>query len=342
MLLVRNDGIGDALACAPLVAALRDAGHTLGAVLGPCNAGVFARGAFAYVHVLERIPWPAHGSTPQSRRVALGEVRAVGYDVALIASEELDAYRFARDAGIGVRVGFINGWEKPLKGLHVRALLTRSLVREASAQRARGHEAQIVFALGAGLHDEARPTRDVARLRRVLLDGPVARDERVLLQVSRKYADHGLNVAAYSALARELAGRAVRVFAAGDDPALVEEVAATAGIAGEHGLDLAAWKARIAAAPAVVTPDSGAAHVAGCLGVPCVDCFAPQRATARDIVRWHPWAAPFRAHVLDPTRTADALAAQLTAHVLALLSGRRADSLRAVGSGAAGVASVRR
>jgi hypothetical protein len=37
VLLVRLDGIGDALVCAPLVAALRDAGHELGAVFSTRN-----------------------------------------------------------------------------------------------------------------------------------------------------------------------------------------------------------------------------------------------------------------------------------------------------------------
>lgn len=326
VLLVRSDGIGDALACAPLVAALRDAGHALGAVLGPSNADIFARDALAYVHVLERIPWPAHGSTSQSRRIALAEVRAIGYDIALIASEEIDAYAFAREAGIGVRVGFINGWEKPLKSVHVRALLTRSFVREASPKRARGHEVETMFALGAGLHEERGPTRDAVRLRRIVLDEPVAPTECVLLQISDKYARFGLDAAAYSALARQLAGCKLYVLAVGDDPVLIGEVVSTAGVAGLYGLDLAGWKARIAAAQVIVTPDSGAAHVAGCLGVPCVDCFAPQRATARDIARWHPWAAPFRAHVLDPTRDAASLASQLAAHVRALLPAHDAAS----------------
>lgn len=324
ILLVRNDGIGDALACAPLVAALRDAGHTLGAVLGTGNARIFARDAFAHVHVLERIPWPAHGSTPHTRRTALAEVRAVGYDIALIASEEIDAYTFARDAAIGTRVGFSNGWEKPLKSVQVCSLLTRTLLREASAGRARGHEASILFALGFGLHSEMRPTRDVARLRRVILDAPVQPHGCVVLQVSRKLARFGLGAPTYAALARELAHHEFHVLALGDDPALVDSVARAAGVSVASNLDAADWKARIAGARAVVTPDSGAAHVAGFTGVPCVDCFVPHRATARDIGRWRPWAGSFRARVLDPTRDPDALADRLAADVRSLLPQPRA------------------
>ena len=38
LLLVRTDGVGDALVCAPLLAALRDAGHEVGALLSTRNA----------------------------------------------------------------------------------------------------------------------------------------------------------------------------------------------------------------------------------------------------------------------------------------------------------------
>ena len=53
--IVRVDGIGDALMLVPLVAALRDAGHELGAVLSTRNRDAFAPGTFARVHALERI-----------------------------------------------------------------------------------------------------------------------------------------------------------------------------------------------------------------------------------------------------------------------------------------------
>ncbi len=322
ILLVRSDGIGDALACAPLIAALRDAGHTIGTVLGSGNAAIFARDTFARVHVLERIPWPAHGSTPGSRRIALCEVRAAGYDVALIASEELDAYAFAREAGIPIRVGFTNGWEKPFKSAHVRSLLTRAQRRSASAARARGHEVTALFSLGEGLHGEPSPTRDVNRLSAIVLDAPVERADYVALQVSAKFAAFGLNEAAYVALARRLADCDLPVMMLGDDAALVQRAARRAGVACEPGLDVAAWKLRIARGRALVTPDSGAAHVAGFVGVPCLDCFVPTRSTMRDIERWHPWAAPFRAHVLDATRSAQALAAGLASSLHALLERR--------------------
>jgi ADP-heptose:LPS heptosyltransferase len=302
VLLVRADGIGDALACAPLVAALRAAGHRVGAVLGTRNRDVFAPGAFDHVHVLERIPWPRHGSTPASRRSALAAARAARYDIALVASEEIDAYAFARDARIPERIGFINGWEKPLKSLRVGPLLlTRALVRPASAERERHHEVVTLFRLGRGLHREPVPTRDLARLRPLVIGQRAVPHGRVVVQASAKFAAAGLDAAAFVAATRELEARGLRPLVVGEDAAFANGIAEAAGVGVAAGLDVAAWKAVIAGARAVVTPDSGAAHVAGMLGVPCVDCFAP--AGARAMARWTPWAAPFRAISLDPVRT---------------------------------------
>ncbi len=292
----------------------------LGAVLGTANHDVFARRTFARVHVLERIPWPRHGSTSESYATAFAGVRAAGYDAALVASEEPEAYAFAARAGIAVRVGFTNGWEKPFKTLATRRLLTRTLARAASAKRAREHEVCTLFRLGAGYVRTSEPTRDVARLRELVLDDAPARQRVVALQASPKLAAAGLDRAAYVALAAALdaAGRAVRVY--GDDAAFVRAIASAAGVPGFAPLSVAAWKMHLAAAEAIVTPDSGAAHVAGMLGVPCVDCFAPSSATAFDIVRWRPWAAPYRAVVLDRARERTATAAVLARAVEELLA----------------------
>ncbi len=325
VLLVRADGLGDALACAPLVAALRTAGHVLGAVLGTHNRDAFARGAFARVHVLERIPWPGHGSTPGSRREALAAARVARYDVALIASEEPDAYEFARDARIPERIGFINGWEKPLKTLRIAPLLTRAIVRPASAARERHHEAVTLFRLGRGLHREVVPTRELARLRPLVLDEPAVPHGRVALQASLKLADAGLGEAALVAAGTALAQRSRAVLVLGDDPALAGRVAAACGGEAATGLDLRAWKAAIAGARALVTPDSGAAHVAGMLGIPCVDCFAPD--DPRAPARWSPWAAPYRILELDPMRSAAQIGASIADAVDALPAAGAALSL---------------
>ncbi|MBC5810266.1 MAG: glycosyltransferase family 9 protein [Candidatus Eremiobacteraeota bacterium] len=300
--MVRVDGIGDALACAPLVAALRDAGHEVGALLSTRNRDAFAARAFARTHVVERIPWPRHGTTPATRVRALGDAKAAGYDVALVASEESDAYAFARDAGVAQRIGFINGWQKPLKSLALRRYLTRALVRPASAAHSSEHEVDVLFRLGAGLHDESEPTEDLARLRPLVLDATPPRGARVLLQIDAKYTAAGLTLSAFGDIAAALRAAGGEVVAAGADEDLGRVFAARTGVPFVPTPTVAEWKAAIASARVLIAPDSGAVHVAGMTGTPSVVLFPRRPHVERDALRWQPWAAPSRALIADGVR----------------------------------------
>jgi len=313
VVLVRMDGIGDALALAPLIAALRDAGHRLAAVLSTRNRDAFAPLTFAHVHVLERIPWPAHGSTRATYDGALADARAAAYDVALIASEEPEAYRFAREARIGTRVGFTNGFEKPLKSLWTRTQLTRALVRPASAEREREHEVETLFRLGEGLHAEAEPTRDPSRLRPLVV-GDVPRHGRVVVQLTQKLDALGVAPEELRDALHDVAC-ALPTIAVADprEEPYARELAASSGLDLRITESPAEWKALIAGATAVVTPDSGAAHVAGMTGVGCVDLFADGPDTGAALRRWYPWASP-RVWTVPVTRR---VAAQFRSQLLA-------------------------
>jgi ADP-heptose:LPS heptosyltransferase len=305
---------------APLVSALRDAGHELGVLLSTANAQVFATRAFERVHVVERIPWPAHGSTPTSYERAHAQAVTARYDVALIASEEPEGYRFACSAGIRERVGFVNGWGKPFKSLQTRRLLTRALVRSASATRAGEHEVQTLFRLGEGLHAEARPTRDPRRLRPLIVDD-VAREEdaRIAFQVVAKTFGGGIEPSA--AIAREIARHfPVVVFGSSADAGLTHALASAAGTAEQIFERVAEWREALTRMRAVVTPDSGAAHLAGMAGVPCVDLFRPGRHAAADVMRWSPWASASRTLIAGPEPSSDARA--VVASLREILDGR--------------------
>lgn len=317
---MRADGVGDALCLAPLVCALRHAGHELGVLLSTANAQAFAARAFEHVHVVERIPWPAHGSTPASYERARAQALAVRYDVALIASEEPEGYRFARDAGVQERVGFVNGWEKPFKSLQTRRQLTRVLIRSASAARAGEHEVQTLFRLGEGLHAEERPTRDPQRLRPLLVDD-VARagDARIAFQVVAKTFAGGIEPSA--TIVREIAKHfPVVVFGSSADAGLTHALGAAAGTAERVFNRVADWREALARMRAVVTPDSGAAHLAGMAGVPCVDLFPAGRRAAADVVRWSPWASASRTLIAGPEPSSDARA--VVASLREILDGR--------------------
>ena len=307
ILLVRLDGIGDALACTPLIAALRDAGHELGVALSTRNAAIFARETFAWTHVLERQPWPAHGHASGDVARTLAEAREIGYQVALVASEEPDAYALASAAAPRLS-GFTNGWEKPFKTLRVWRLLDRAIVRPASLARVNEHEVFTLFRLGAGLTPETGPSRDPGRLRPLVVDGATfdraARrgpDPYIALQLTPKWAALGIDVERLAGIARSFRTIApVRLLASAGEAAEVQTLGEAlqtdaAGIdatifEGEEGMR--AWKRAIADAAVLVTPDTGAAHVAGMTGTPCVDVFPSGPLARTQICRWSPWAAP--------------------------------------------------
>ena len=324
ILLVRLDGVGDALALVPLVAALRDAGHVVGALLATRNADAFAADTFSWRHLVERIPWPQHGSTPQTYRRALEEARTCGYDVALVASEEPEAYHFAKRACIAERVGFVNGMEKPLKTVWAASMLTRWIVRPASARRHGEHEVETLFRLGKGLHKEARPTKDVARLRPLVTEHPPAFHGRVVIQLTEKLHRLGVDTeklrAGFRAVAQSYASIGV---------AQPSEAEAARSLADECGFDvetmesMSQWKAIIAGARAVLTPDSGAAHVAGMTGTGCVDLFADGTCAERSLRRWYPWASERTWPIAVTPRVADRFADHVRAGI-AYVSGNAA------------------
>jgi ADP-heptose:LPS heptosyltransferase len=286
VLLVRLDGIGDALVCTPLLEALRAAGHEVGIALSDRNAGIFAREAFVATHVLERIPWPRHGSTPASRERAEAEIAGARYDVALIASEEPEAYTLA--GGIRERAGFITGWAKPLKTLWVRGRLTRTVSRAASVERTRRHEAITMFRLGAGLVG-GEPSDDASALRRwVAGNTPVPVRRGVVVQLGEKWRTSGAGDEVVREMIDSLRSRDARFVAA---PAERDALAARfPGIALLAPPTTRDWVATIDAAAALVSVDTGAAHCAGMLGVPVVDVFPDAHADAQ-IRRWRPWAS---------------------------------------------------
>lgn len=286
MLLVRLDGIGDALVCTPLIAALRAAGHDLGIALSDRNAGVFAPDTARATHVLERIPWPKHGSTPASHARAVAEIAERRYDVALIASEEPEAYELA--ASIAERVGFTTGWAKPLKSAWIAARVTTAVRRAATVRGTDAHEAEILFRLGRGLV-EGEPERDAARLRRWIAgSGPAPTRAGLLVQLGAKWNALGIAAAALARLTVALRQRGARFIAAPAERAAMQ--AQFADLAIDVPATLRDWIATIDGAAALVSPDTGAAHAAGMLGVPVVDVF-PDAGFDAQTRRWRPWAS---------------------------------------------------
>jgi ADP-heptose:LPS heptosyltransferase len=142
------------------------------------------------------------------------------------------------------------------------------------------------------LHGESAPTRDAARLRPLIMADPPAPGDDIVVQLGRKWTAIGLDRATAGTIVSALAARGAQLVLSPAEEAEAADLSAGAPFI--VCADLAKWKRVVGGARLVVTPDTGAAHLAGMLGIPVVDCFPNADAPAQ-IARWHPWAAPYTA-----------------------------------------------
>lgn len=311
-LIIRLDAIGDALSLAPAVAALRACDIPVDIVLREANAQAFAKSALR-----DAIVAPFELRNESASNVAaierLGEgLRTRKYTHALVATEDPSGYRLAAAVASPVRVGFEDWRSKPLKALWTRRLLTSSIYRSARLTAQTPHECEALFSLVAPLVESEAPTRDPAQLRPLLLDADPTPDDRVAVQITDKWDRLGISFESVVDLIRRLgASCELHPIAARREAEYARRVADATAIEVSLFDDLAPWKAAIAAAAALVAPDSGAIHVAGMTGTPVVAVFPPMQLYDAWIARWAPWAAPHRIVRADegwPKRAVDGLA----------------------------------
>jgi ADP-heptose:LPS heptosyltransferase len=311
-LLIRLDAIGDALATVPLVAALRAKSIPVDVVLRSANAGIFSSRAVRSVVVAEFDLRSGKRSNVEAIE-RLGEsLIPRGYTHALVATEDPSGFRLALATRAPARIGFSNAWGKPAKTLWTRRFLTQRVYRSAGLDPRAPHECRVLFELGRPLlGGSAEPTRDPNLLRPLVVDADPPRDGRIAVQITDKWErlripfDDVVNL-----LHRLRSFGTLRLLAAVAEREYAERIAAATGCAVEQFAQIRAWKNAIAAAPALVTPDCGALHVAGMIGTPVVGVYPPSRRFALQVSRWAPWAAPHRIVRADPNwpaRAVDAL-----------------------------------
>lgn len=302
VLVIRLDAIGDALALTPLLAAFRDRAIPIDLVLRGVNARVFSSRAARAIYIA---PFALRSSTAANRR-AIAEfadrLRGNEYTHALVATEDPGGYRLAHASGAPERVGFSNGWGKPLKSLWVRAMVNHVLVRTAGLDPRAPHECEVLFQLGRDLlGDSAVPSRDPARLRPLILEHESTHSSRVAFQVSDKWERLGIPFnEVVDALALVSQSTPVHAIASERESAYAKRVAAATGEHVDIYGDLDPWKEAIAGAAALVAPDSGAVHLAGMVGTPTVAVFPRIARFDLQSSRWAPWAAPHRLLRADP------------------------------------------
>jgi len=316
LLLVRLDGIGDALVCVPALEALRTAfpDARFGALCSPKNAALFSRDRVARVHVLER------DDDPVERARVADELRAERYTDAVIATEEPIGYSLGVLSGARRRAGFWHRLEKPLKSVWQFVHLTEPVYRPAAWVDEPEHEVKAIHRLALRLGASAAPSSNPSALRSWLdveADASALASGALALQVARKWFEQGWD-------ARSLARMAIAaldasplercVLLAGPDDAgharaVMEAIPSERRDAGSivraETSTLGRWLGAIGSARALLTPDTGAAHAAGMLGVPVVDVFGPVRFPQLSR-QWRPWAAPSRCIVQPENATATA------------------------------------
>ena len=271
--------MGDTVVLAPLIAALRFAGHDIGLVASRACGTIF-RPDVVRSHIVE---------DPDQPHSVLADIRARHYEIALIATEKPYGYELAYQAGIAKRIGFWNGFAKPFKSVWVRKLCTE--VQYRSVGIGRRHEVEMLFRLGSKLHDESTPTQDLVRLTDLFFRIVPERKDVLAVQITPKWDFYG-NPDVVADLLLELAPRrALRLLASSREEAYVAEIERRTKLGVERHHQAATWIERVASAQMLLTPDTGAAHVAGMVGTKVIDCF-PNNTTQAFRDRWRPWASP--------------------------------------------------
>jgi ADP-heptose:LPS heptosyltransferase len=295
VLIIRLDAIGDALALTPLLAALRADATPVDVVLRRGNAGVFAARAVRRIVIGDFKLRSSDRATIDAIEVLGRELQTQHDSHVFVGTEDPGGYRLARATGAPVRVGFTHVWGKPFKMLWTQRFLSRSIHRSAGEDRRKPHECEVLFRLASSLIGEGEPTRDLARLRPLVLEAEPAPDERIAVQISDKWERLGIGFESVVELVHRVAEFGpIRLLGARSEAVYAGRMAEATAIAVESFDDLAPWKSAIGAAPALVTPDSGALHVAGMVGTPVVAVFPRSRDFAARVARWAPWAAAHR------------------------------------------------
>ncbi|HZY99719.1 MAG TPA: glycosyltransferase family 9 protein [Candidatus Baltobacteraceae bacterium] len=315
VLVIRLDAIGDALALVPLLDAFRERAIPTDVLLSPSNAGVFSSRAVREVIVAHEVrPRSSHGRDNRAAIARLANLlRFRAYTHVLVATEDPAGYRLARETQAPVRVGFTNLWGKPFKTLWSRSYVNVRVYRSAGLDPRAPHECEVLFRLGTPLlGEDATPSRDPHRLRPLVLEDEPTPDRRVAVQISDKWERLGIAFAAVVEMVRQCSAHGeLRLLSSESESAYADRIEAATAFPVERFSTLYQWKSAIGAARAIVTPDSGALHVAGFVGTPVAAIFPPGRNFRLQVARWLPWAAPYRIVRADegwPARAAGALA----------------------------------
>jgi ADP-heptose:LPS heptosyltransferase len=298
VLIVRLDSAGDVLLAGPAIRAAAGQGHRVTVLAGPRGRAAARLLPGVDDVVVWECPWVDPEPGPVRRADVLRTadlIAALGVERAVILTSfhqsPLPTALLLRLAGVPHLTGASDDYPGSL--LDVRHILPDAGLHEV--------ERMLSVAAAAGFPP---PSDRRLRLRAPLPDvsgllGGAAAGSYLVVHP-------GASVPA-RAPAPERAAEYARALAADGWPVVVTGSASERGlsrqVAGEHALDLggqsglAELAAVIAGAAAVVTGNTGPAHVAAAVGTPVVSLFAP----TVPLERWRPWQVP---HVVLGTQDA--------------------------------------
>lgn len=314
ILLVRLDGVGDAALCIPSLEGLRRAfpDGTFGAVCSSKNASLYSN---LIAHIVTYDPALPPGSIAE-------ELRSTGYTKAMIATEEVAGYQIARLAGSPERAGFWHRLHKPFKSLWQRLQVTRPVYRPAARTKSPEHEVESLYRLARALGAPENAPSDAASLRPWLRIEASPESQRahgaIGFQISPKLIGSGFGPAtladAIAEVLSQFPDRRVVLIASDADEDLacaiqeyVTRATSSDRIRVVSGLSLPQWVGLLSAIDVLVTPDTGAAHVAGILGNKIIDIFDDAQ-FERLSAQWRPWAGTWRCHAKPNPMKAEAAA----------------------------------
>jgi ADP-heptose:LPS heptosyltransferase len=301
ILLVRLDGVGDAALCVPALEGLARAfpHASFGAVCSAANASLFSQ-RVERIHIYD-------AKEPAAARRE--ELRSARYTRALVATEEVEGYQLARVSGAPLRAGFWHRFHKPFKSLWQRGQLTSAVYRPAAWTEQPEHEVTMLYRLAAALGAQASAPADHATLRTWLriessTEGRAAAGATGF-QISPKlftahWGPSGLAQAIAEAITGSECKRCLLIAASLDEGlacSIMEHIPVRVRSSGNvtvvSSMSLPHWLDVLDSLDVLVTPDTGAAHVAGMLGVRVIDLF-DEADFDRISRQWRPWAGPSR------------------------------------------------
>ena len=296
---IRLDALGDTLLSTPALALMTGAGCQVTVITHPVGTPVLS----GLTQTLE--------VTRETSASHIGAAIAeLGPDAVLVFSEKRRAISAAYRSRVPLRVGFDPGMSQPLKSLSVRLALTRRVPFANRLDCDPGmHEAERYQKQVAALFPELVGELPPLHLRVPRREHVQASDwltahklERPLaLQLTPKWSLHGFGPAELNRLLESMPTPVLAFYG----PAEAEWIERHFGGCGTRlccKSDLITYAAFLAACRALVTVDTGAAHVAAAVGTPLVDVF-PELHHQHCVRRWRPWKVDHRIVLSQPHQT---------------------------------------